>query len=104
MTAKSEREEVIPGGFTPTFHWRVLGTPAPVFPGFEIDICDPVGKDGEPEYYNDLKPTRSFCLLTLQFAFGTRAAFNNEDYRNSELLGDKACDAAFSSIIFAGLQ
>ncbi|QDV43770.1 Fatty acid desaturase [Stieleria neptunia] len=47
MTATSEQEEMIPGGFTPTFHWRVLGTPAPVFPGFEVDICAPVGKGGE---------------------------------------------------------
>ncbi len=41
--------ETIPGGFTPQFHWRVLGTPAPVFPGFEIDICDPVPSDREPD-------------------------------------------------------
>lgn len=35
-----------PGGFPMKFHWRILGTPAPVFPGFEIDICDRV-PDGE---------------------------------------------------------
>ena len=36
----------IPGGFKPKFHWRLLGTATPVFPGFEIDICakDPDGK------------------------------------------------------------
>ncbi len=41
--------EMIPGGFEPRFHWRVLGTPAPVFPGFEIDICDRVPPDQEPD-------------------------------------------------------
>lgn len=41
--------ELIPGGFQPRFHWRVLGTPAPVFPGFEVDICDPIDKDEEPD-------------------------------------------------------
>ncbi|HMO14343.1 MAG TPA: fatty acid desaturase [Pirellulaceae bacterium] len=39
----------IPGGFTPKFHWRVLGTPAPVFPGFEIDICDRISDDEQPD-------------------------------------------------------
>ncbi len=39
----------IPGGFTPKFHWRVLGTPAPVFPGFEIDICDRISDDDQPD-------------------------------------------------------
>ena len=36
------KSELLPGGFTPRFHWRILGTPTPVFPGFELDICDPV--------------------------------------------------------------
>ena len=49
MAATSEHKDMVPGGFKPTFHWRILGTPAPVFPGFEVDICDPVGKDGEPD-------------------------------------------------------
>ena len=44
-----EKDQELPGGFTPTFHWRILGTPAPVFPGFEIDICDPVSADDEPD-------------------------------------------------------
>jgi len=39
----------IPGGFKPKFHWRTLGTPAPVFPGFEIDICDRVSEDQQPD-------------------------------------------------------
>jgi len=39
----------IPGGFTPKFHWRVLGSPAPVFPGFEIDICDRISDDEQPD-------------------------------------------------------
>ena len=42
MIADSKLQETIPGGFTPRFHWRILGTPAPVFPGFELDICDSV--------------------------------------------------------------
>jgi len=40
---------MVPGSFTPKFHWRVLGTPAPVFPGFEVDICDPVAEENEPD-------------------------------------------------------
>ena len=49
MTAAKDSSEMLPGGFTPRFHWRVLGTPAPVFPGFELDICDTVPKDREPD-------------------------------------------------------
>ncbi len=29
----------------------------------------------------------SFCWLAFQFAFGTREAFNNEEFRNAEMLG-----------------
>ena len=39
-----------------------------------------------PEYYDNLKETKSFCKLAFQFAFGTREAFNNEELRNLELL------------------
>ena len=39
----------IPGGFRPTFSWRILGTPAPVFPGFEVDISHPVSDDEKPD-------------------------------------------------------
>ncbi len=49
MIAKSTEAQDLPGGFTPKFHWRVLGTPAPVFPGFEIDICDHVSEESEPD-------------------------------------------------------
>ena len=35
-------DQFTPGGFRPKLSWRVLGTAAPVFPGFEIDICDRV--------------------------------------------------------------
>jgi sphingolipid delta-4 desaturase len=31
-----------PGGFKPKFHPRILGSAAPVFPGFEVDILDRV--------------------------------------------------------------
>ena len=49
MIAPTTEDRDLPGGFTPKFHWRVLGTPAPVFPGFEIDICDPVSEESEPD-------------------------------------------------------
>ncbi|MEX2176989.1 MAG: fatty acid desaturase [Pirellulaceae bacterium] len=32
----------VPGGFRPHFHLRVIGSAAPVFPGFEVDILDRV--------------------------------------------------------------
>jgi sphingolipid delta-4 desaturase len=35
--------------FQPRFHWRVLGSAAPVFPGFEVDILDRVPDDEKPE-------------------------------------------------------
>ena len=41
--------ESVPGGFKPKFHWRVLGTPSPVFPGFEVDICDRVTDKQQPD-------------------------------------------------------
>jgi len=37
-----------PGGFVPRFHPRILGSAAPVFPGFEVDILDRV-PDSERE-------------------------------------------------------
>ena len=43
---QEDRDEWVPGGFRLTFHWRILGTPAPVFPGFEVDISDRI-PDGE---------------------------------------------------------
>lgn len=38
-----------PGGFRPKFHWRIVGSPAPVFPGFEIDICQRISDDEKPD-------------------------------------------------------
>src|SRR5262249_17926194 len=35
--------------FKPRFHLRVLGSAAPVFPGFEVDILDRVPDDEKPE-------------------------------------------------------
>src|SRR5215831_2125413 len=35
--------------FRPRFHLRVLGSAAPVFPGFEVDILDRVPDDEKPE-------------------------------------------------------
>ncbi len=49
MATATKQPEMVPGSFTPKFHWRVLGTPAPVFPGFEVDICDPVAEENEPD-------------------------------------------------------
>src|SRR5438874_5160565 len=37
-----------PGGFVPRFHPRIIGSAAPVFPGFEVDILDRV-PDAERE-------------------------------------------------------
>src|SRR2546423_1264652 len=37
-----------PGGFVPRFHPRIIGSAAPVFPGFEVDILDRV-PDNERE-------------------------------------------------------
>ena len=44
-----ERFETVPGGFEMKFHWRILGSHAPVFPGFEIDICDSASEDEKPD-------------------------------------------------------
>jgi sphingolipid 4-desaturase/C4-monooxygenase len=38
-----------PQRFRPKFHLRVLGSAAPVFPGFEVDILDRVPDDEKPE-------------------------------------------------------
>jgi sphingolipid delta-4 desaturase len=38
-----------PPRFRPRFHIRVLGSAAPVFPGFEVDILDRVPDDEKPE-------------------------------------------------------
>jgi sphingolipid 4-desaturase/C4-monooxygenase len=38
-----------PQRFRPKLHLRVLGSAAPVFPGFEVDILDRVPDDEKPE-------------------------------------------------------
>lgn len=40
---------IAPGGFELKFHWRILGSHAPIFPGFEIDICDRVSESEKPD-------------------------------------------------------
>jgi sphingolipid 4-desaturase/C4-monooxygenase len=45
----SSSQTVLPGGFKPRMNWRMLGTAAPVFPGFEVDICDRVADDEKPD-------------------------------------------------------
>jgi sphingolipid delta-4 desaturase len=47
---ESEASQSAPESFRPRFHWRVLGTPTPVFPGFEIDICDRISDDQQPDF------------------------------------------------------
>ena len=49
-----------------------------------------------PEYYDNLKQTRSFAWLALLFAFGPRERFNNEESRNIQMLEtnkqNRACE------------
>lgn len=47
--APPNSDSLDPGGFQLKFHWRILGTPAPVFPGFEVDISQRVGDDQKPD-------------------------------------------------------
>ncbi len=49
LTKSSGNQELAPGGFELKFHWRILGAVAPVFPGFEIDICDKVDETQKPD-------------------------------------------------------
>ena len=42
-------ETTLPGGFKPRWTWRMLGSAAPVFPGFEVDILDRVPDDEKPD-------------------------------------------------------
>ena len=39
----------LPGGFKLRQSWRMVGSAAPVFPGFEVDICDRVSDDEKPD-------------------------------------------------------
>lgn len=39
----------LPGGFAPRWTWRMVGSAAPVFPGFEVDICDRVPDNEKPD-------------------------------------------------------
>lgn len=41
--------DVLPGGFKPRWSWGMFGSAAPVFPGFEVDICDRVRDDEKPD-------------------------------------------------------
>ncbi len=42
-------EAVLPGGFKPRWTWRMFGSAAPVFPGFEVDICERVPDVEKPD-------------------------------------------------------
>lgn len=48
-TVTQQQKEHLPGGFELKFHWRVIGAAAPMFPGFEIDICDKVDESQKPD-------------------------------------------------------
>src|SRR5262245_5864121 len=48
-TSSSSTAVPSPSRFRPRFHIRVLGSAAPVFPGFEVDILDRVPDDEKPE-------------------------------------------------------
>lgn len=45
----TSRPTVTPGGFKPRFRWGTVGSAAPVFPGFEVDILDRVPDDEKPD-------------------------------------------------------
>ncbi|MBS0203283.1 MAG: fatty acid desaturase [Planctomycetes bacterium] len=45
----STAEPTLPGGFKPRWTWGMIGSAAPVFPGFEVDICDRVPDDEKPD-------------------------------------------------------
>ncbi|REJ66419.1 MAG: hypothetical protein DWQ31_15265 [Planctomycetota bacterium] len=46
---QASNEKVLPGGFRPKMRLGMLGTAAPVFPGFEVDISDRVSDDDKPD-------------------------------------------------------
>ncbi len=46
--AASEKKP-LPGGFKPRFNLGMIGSAAPVFPGFEVDILDRVADDDKPD-------------------------------------------------------
>lgn len=48
-TETKESTTATPGGFAPKFRWGIIGSAAPVFPGFEVDILDRVGDDDKPD-------------------------------------------------------
>lgn len=45
----SSSETVLPGGFKPRWTWRMFGSAAPVFPGFEVDICERIPDAEKPD-------------------------------------------------------
>ena len=45
----SEAKPALPGGFQLRWTWRMVGSAAPVFPGFEVDICDRVSDHDKPD-------------------------------------------------------
>ena len=42
-------QAALPGGFKPHWTWRMVGSAAPVFPGFEVDILDRIPDDQKPD-------------------------------------------------------
>ena len=45
----STAEKIPRGGYKPKFKLRILGTAAPVYPGFEVDISDRIPDDQKPD-------------------------------------------------------
>ena len=63
------------------FHPRVLGSAAPMFPGYEVDICDHVDDDQKPDAVWHRERARQIGnAKTLE------QQFDNQDHRNKELL------------------
>lgn len=42
-------QEIAPHDLRPKFKWGMLGSAAPVFPGFEVDILDRVADEEKPD-------------------------------------------------------
>jgi sphingolipid delta-4 desaturase len=42
-------QATLPGGFKPQWTWRMWGSAAPVFPGFEVDILARIPDDAKPD-------------------------------------------------------
>lgn len=46
---QSTEPRMIPGGYRPRFRWGIIGSAAPVFPGFEVDALRRIPDDEKPD-------------------------------------------------------